>query len=40
MLAYLQFSPPLADVLMQNAAFPMVWGAPLALGDELVPIDP
>jgi hypothetical protein len=41
MLAYLQFSPPLADVLMQNAAFPMVCGAaPLALGDELLPIDP
>jgi hypothetical protein len=40
MLAYLQFSEPLAEVLMQNAAFPMVCGAPLALGDELDPIDP
>lgn len=26
-LAYLQFSGPPGDVVMQNAAFPVVWGA-------------
>ena len=41
MLAYLQLSGPLADVLIQNAAFPIVCGAacmlPLEEGGLVVP---
>jgi hypothetical protein len=40
MLAYLQLRPPLADVLMQNAAFPIVWGFCMLLPDEGEPIVP
>src|SRR5512139_12069 len=44
MLAYLQLSAPLADVLMQNAAFPIVCGAcillPLVEDESGFPIVP
>jgi len=37
MLTYLQLSPPLADVLIQNAAFPICCGAAVPLEDgELI----
>lgn len=40
-LAYLQLSPPLADVLMQNGEFPIVWDfCMLLLPDEGEPIVP
>jgi hypothetical protein len=34
MLAYLQLRLPVADVLMQNAAFPIVWDFCMLLPDE------
>jgi len=40
MLAYLQFSAPLADVLMQNGEFPTVWAfciLPPVEGEPMVP---
>jgi hypothetical protein len=40
MLAYLQLRSPLADVLMQNAAFPIVWDFCMLLPDEGEPIVP
>jgi hypothetical protein len=41
MLAYLQLRAPLADVLMQNAALPIVCGACMPVDGELVfPIVP
>jgi len=40
MLEYLQLSPPLADVLMQNGEFPIVWDFCMPLPDEGVPIVP
>jgi len=39
-LAYLQLSGPPGDVAMQNAAFPVVCGACMPPGEELVPIVP
>jgi len=40
MLAYLQLSPPLADVLMQNGEFPIVWELCIPLPDGGEPIVP
>ena len=38
MLAYLQFSPPPPDMLMQNAEFPTVWAfCMLPDGEPIVP---
>ena len=38
-LEYLQFSPPLADELMQNGELPIVWGfmLPPPGGEPMVP---